>query len=326
MRSRTWAASLLLVLSPLLVGCGDEPEPEVVPGPAAPAAPPLVYDPTLEPAAAVLVIVPESAEVLEVTDFEELRLQGGYGDLSSGSDAATLARFWQQVEQDAPLLRTPLLRQPDAGYAELGFTEADVSWEARFSGPDGDGYVVKFRDDLPMAGVRRAAERATGALAGATVVADAHVAALGATAEGSESWAADPDLRELVGEVGGSTYVARSCLSSATAFGADPAGLAPAPAEDLAALQDLGPFSVTFGGELATARLGEPRDDIFERVRLSETLASSGTELGSAFREPVGDPAGGRIGYTLGDAPAAAALTRDGQLAFAVCAPEQDPA
>ncbi len=37
-----------------------------------------------------------------------------------------------------------------------GFTQDDVDWEAHFTGPDGNGYVLAFRPDLDMAGVASA--------------------------------------------------------------------------------------------------------------------------------------------------------------------------
>ena len=50
-----------------------------------------VYDPSLEPAAAVLALVPDDATLLEVTDFDQVRLQLGFGDMSSESDRAERA-------------------------------------------------------------------------------------------------------------------------------------------------------------------------------------------------------------------------------------------
>ncbi|MCW2813612.1 MAG: hypothetical protein JWN84_1067, partial [Nocardioides sp.] len=274
----------------------------------------------LEPAAAVMAVVPAAATVLEVTDFDQVRFSLGYGDLTSESEPQVLREFWAQAEREAPLLSDGLLR--DEGYqSRFDFDQDDVSWEARFSGPAGDGYVVKFRDDLDMSRVQAAAAAPTGPLAGATVVPDAQIAALGATREPTESWAAEPELLALVGDKAGATYVSRDCLSPEEAFGAAAAGdLAPTPAADLDGLDELGAFSVGFGGRLVTAHLGADRPDVFDRARLAGTMPATDPEFGLGYVDPVADPASGRIGFTLGDGPVAARLAQERQLPFAVCA------
>ena len=97
------------------------------------------------------------------------------------------------------------------------------------------------------------------------------------------------------------------------------AALAPSPSADVADLDELGPFSVTFGGELATARLGPDRGDAFDRMRLPETLPETDPEFGLGYQGGVADPLGGRIGYDLGDPVIAARLALENQLPFAVC-------
>lgn len=304
----------LASVASLLVGCSDEPPPEIVRPPEAVSTPP-VYDETLEPAASVMAIVPADATLLEVTDYDEVRLSLGYGDLSSASPPEVLRRFWAEAKRVAPLLSTGTFRSGSENLPQPGFTQDDVSWEARFSGPSGEGYVVKFRDDLAMAGVQRAARTPGNPIQGATVVPGARIAAVGATREPEESWAAEPDLLALVGPKAGSTYVSRDCVSETDAFGGGRG-----PAAGLDALDELGPFSVAFGGRLVTARLGAGRADVFDRARRAETTATTAPEFVRAFSDPVvGDPAGGRIGFSLGDGRAAARLTQARQLPFAVC-------
>jgi hypothetical protein len=312
------AALVLVAVATLVAGCSDDSEPEVVRAPQASTAPP-AYDATLEPAAAVMAIVPRDAVVLEVTDFDEVRLSLGYGALSSKSDPAVLRRFWAEAEREAPLLSRGMFRSARAG-TRLGFTQDDVSWEAHFSSPSGAGYVVKFRDDLDMDAVRRAARSPSSPIAGATVVLGAHIAASGATREPDESWAAEPELTRLVGPKAGATYVSRECLRLDEAFGSDVTGdLAPTPAADLASLQELGPFAVSFGGTLATARLGPGRHDAFDRARLAGTLPATDPDVATGFSVPVADPSGGRIGFRLGNGPVAARLAHERLLPFAVC-------
>ncbi|WP_148615458.1 hypothetical protein [Nocardioides rubriscoriae] len=316
MRSRPLLA--LALVGALATGCSEEAAPEIVRPPEV-VRPAPVYDPDLEPAAAVMAVVPAEATVLEVTDFDQVRLSLGFGELTSASDKGVRARFWRRADQRSPLLSRGMLR--DQGYQQrFGFTQDDVSWEAHFTGPAIEGYVVKFRDDLDMSGVARAAQAADGPLAGATVVAAAHVAAVGATREPTESWAAEPELVDLVGQTSLSTYVARDCLRVEEAFGRDVTGeLAPSPAADLAGLDALGAFSVGFGGTVVSVRLGPARDDVFDRARLAERLPATDPDFGTGFTDPVADPVGGRIGFQLGDGPVAAALAHERQLPFAVC-------
>lgn len=313
MLRRTSLAAVVCAVGALAVACSDVPDPVVVGVESEPTAPP-VYDPTLEPAAAVLALVPAEATVLEVTDFEQVRYQLGYGELTSGSDQAVTDRFAREAARRSPLLSPGLLR--GSGYSSrFGFSQDDVSWEAHFDGPAGEGYVVRFRDDLDMARVEEAAASPEGPLSGAVVVPSAGVAAVGATREPTASWAADPVLPTLVGEVAAATYVARECVDpAATLAGADEADL-----EDLR-LEPLGAFSVSFGAELVTARLGGARGDVFQRARLAETLPGVADGFTEAYADPVADPGGGRIGFQLGDAPEAARLAQERLLPFAVCA------
>jgi hypothetical protein len=304
------AALVLVAVAALATGCSDDTEPEVVRAPRASPAPP-TYDASLEPAAAVMAIVPGDTAVLEVTDYDEVRLSLGFGALTSKSEPAVLRRFWARAEREAPLLSRGMFRAPGAR-SGLGFTQDDVSWEAHFSGPSGRGYVVKFRNGLDMTAVRRAARTGGSPIAGATVVVDAHIAASGATRETAESWAAEPELTRLVGQKASSTYVSRDCLSRDEAFGGDAAA-------DLDPLEPLGPFAVGFGGTLATARLGPGRPDVFDRARLADDLRATERDFSAGFSNPVADPSGGRIGFRLGDGPVAARLAHERLLPFAVC-------
>ena len=70
----------------LLAGCGDdapldEPTPQAELSPTATVAPP--FDGRLEPAEAVLALVPTTATTLTVTDFDTIRVQLGVPDLTS---------------------------------------------------------------------------------------------------------------------------------------------------------------------------------------------------------------------------------------------------
>lgn len=298
----------LVAVALVATGCsGDRPDLVVVTPPSTPTPPP-AYDGTLEPAAAVMAIVPEDATVLEVTDFDQVRYALGYGELTSDSDKAVTDRFARDASRDAALLSDGMLR--GSGYeSRYGFSQDDVSWEAHFDGPSGEGYVIAFRDDLDMAGVQRAAAADDGPLTGAVVVVSEHLAALGATREPDRSWAADAELTALVGTTAGATYVSRECVDATDALPADDTA-----GDAVDGLDPLGPFSMAFGGELVTADLGGARSDAFERARLTDPTFAEG------YADAVADPSGGRIGYSLADAPEAARLAQRRELPFAVCA------
>ena len=296
-------ALLAVGLSVALVGCSNDSEPVLAPpldtGPTAPTE----YDPELEPARAVLPLVPAEATTLEVTDYDRVRLELGVGELTGESPAGERAAFWQRAGTASPLLSEGLLKPDEPALeAEYGLTQDDVSWEAHFVGDAGEGWVVKLRDDLPVAGVERAVSAGAGPFAGAEVDAENLLVLNGAAADTDSSWAVEDDLAALVGDAAAqATYVARECVA------AEPAG-------DTTDLTDLGAYSVAFGGKLVTVRLGEGRTDAFPRSRLTDPAFER------ALTDPVADPGTGRLGYRLTDAALAADLARGGRLPFAVCA------
>lgn len=304
-------------------GCSaDRPEPTLAPPlDALVDTDPPTYDAGLEPAAAVLALVPDDATTLSVTDFDHVRLLLGASLLTGQDPAGVRARFWRRAEAQAPLLSQGLLAPVDAELeADYGFTRDDVSWEASFSGPSGDGFVLALRDDLPMAGVSRAVAAGVGPLTGASVDTTLRLVTLGTTDDPEASWAVSEEVTALVGPAAANaTYVERDCLVFDDAFGADPATLAAVPADDVAGLEELEGFSVTLGDELATVRMGAVREDAFERMRLAGNLPATEPELGLGFADGVADPIGGRIGYVMPDPALAARLTRERQLPFAVC-------
>lgn len=314
----------MLVAALAVTGCSaDEPDPVLAPPLDAPTETgPPAYDEALASAPAVLALVPAEATTLTVTDFEQVRLVLGASLLTSRSPAAERDRFWRRADKQAPLLSPGMLRQSDARLLrDYGFTQDDVAWEASFTGPAGDGWVMAFRDDLDLATVRRAVTDGVGPLRGADVDADTRLVSTGTAPDGESSWAADPELTALVSPTeAGATYVERECVPFATAFAADVEDdLAEAPAADLEGLDPLEAWSLSFGGSLTTARLGAPRTDVFERMQLADTMPATDPEFGTGFANGVADPVGGRIGYSMPDPAAAALLIRERHLPFAVC-------
>lgn len=314
----------VLVVALAVTGCSaDEPDPVPAPplGEPTETGPP-AYDTALASAPAVLALVPDDATTLSVTDFEQVRLLLGASLLTSESPAVERERFWRQAEADAPLLSTGMLRPVEARLLrDYGFTQDDVQWEASFSGPAGDGWVLALRDDLDLDAVGRAVVDGVGPLAGAEVDADNRLVSIGTAPDGESSWAADAELVALVSQAeANATYVERECVPFESAFGADVEDeLAATPAADLAELETLEAWSLSFGGSLATARLGADRTDVFERMRLAENLPATEPEFARGFTDGVADPVGGRIGYSMPDPAAAALLTRQRNLPFAVC-------
>lgn len=306
----------------LLAGCSDDEDaPLPAPSPTVQTTEP-AYDPSLEPAAAVLALVPDDATRLAVTDYDQIRLQLGYPDLSETA-APGREKYWSRVDTESAALIEGVLRADDAElHKDYGFSQDDVVWEAHFGNEEGAlGWVLRFRDDLDMAEVQRAVDDEVGPLAGVTVAADEQVIGIGTTTDLEQSWAAEAGLGSLVGLPATATYLERACIPFDEAYGEGMYDqLAAGPAQDLATLDDLGPFSVSFGGALATARLGSERDDTFGRARLADTLPEGDPSFGEGFQRPVADPSGGRIGYSLGDPRVAVELTLARRLPFALCA------
>lgn len=313
------AAVLTSVLLATLVGCsGDPGEPQPAPPlTTAPTAAP-AFDPEAPPALGVMALVPRSMTDLAVSDYEQVRLDLGVPDLRGTDPRAASDRFWGRAERTASLLGPNVLRDVDDQLAaEFGWTSDDVDWQALFGGPEGTGWVLKIRDDLPMGDVSRAVEAGVGPLAGAVVVAEDHLVTRNAEGNGEASWAADPELTALAGSESPGVFVSRTCVAEDTLV---PEGdLAPVPAADVDDLEELGPFSLTLGSELATAQLGSARPDAFSRLGLPGVLPATDPDFDEVFVRPVADPGGGRLGWEITDAAAAADLALSRQLPFAVC-------
>ncbi|MGH3362534.1 MAG: hypothetical protein ACRDOM_08770, partial [Nocardioides sp.] len=279
------------------------------------------YDPGLEPAQAVLTLVPLDATTLTLTDFDEVRRHLGVPDVTSADPMTDRIAFWERAAQESPLLAEGMLRPVNSELElDYGFTQDDVDWEAHFSGPGGNGFVLGVRPDLDLGAVRRAVEAGAGPLDGARVLAAHHLVVSGTAARGETVWAGDPAFEGLVGETAQATYVRRDCVPLETALGPD-AGYEEQ--QDLLAkhpvtnLDELPAFSVTFGDHNATVRMEPTRDDLFDRLDLGRDWPVAA--FGAAFRQAVGDPTTGRIGYDVPRPPQAAALTLLEELPFAVC-------
>jgi hypothetical protein len=320
-RVRRAGYGALLLAASLLTACGGSPPPVYQDlGVQAPTVE--AYDGTLDPSKAVLPLVPADAQVLEVTDFTQVRLGLGFGELDGTSPAADRARFWRDLPTTTAL--SPGLLHPvdDELRSRFGFGADDVAWEATYSGGASDGWVIAFREDLSMGQVARAVKAGVGPLKGAHADVADHLVTSSEPPAGADSWGADPDLVALVGRPADATYVQRGCLGFDGVFGSGVQDqLASGPKEVVDELQPLDGFAVAFGGQLVTAQLGTGRDDLFSRLRLSGVLPATKPDFGVAFERGVADPSTGRLGYQLAKPADAVRLTVEQHLPFAVCAP-----
>ncbi|WP_460852474.1 hypothetical protein [Nocardioides montaniterrae] len=310
----------VLVALSVLTACGSDPAPVYQQvGGTAPTVE--TYDGTLDPSKAVLPLVPGAATTLKVTDFTQVRLTLGFGDLDGTAPKADRARFWRELPQTASLSSGLLKPVDDRLRARFGFGADDVDWEASYAGGGTDGWVLAFREGLAMGGVERAVRAGVGPLKGAVVDAAEHLVTSAAPPDGSESWGHDAHLVALVGRPAEATYVQRGCLDLDGVFGAGKAEqLAPGPQNVVDSLEPLDGYAITFGGELATAQLGADRDDLFERLRLAGVMPATKPDFGTVFARGVADPSTGRLGFQLMKPAAGVRLVVGGHLPFAVCA------
>ncbi len=310
------------VLTVSLTGCSDRSEPTPAPSFGETPTDTPTYDAEAQANEAVLSLVPTEATDLTVTDFDQIRLQLGVPDLTGEDPKRVRDAFWRDAETRAPLLLGGMLRSVDDELErEYGWSQDDVAWEAHFGGPTGVGWVLKIRDDLPMGDIVRAVDAGVGPLAGGVVRSEDHLVVRNVALDGGASWAAEPELVALVGPAGSATYVTRDCIPFDDIFGLGVREeLAPSPAADVSSIEELGAFSVIFGGELATVRLGAERTDLFDRMRLPQILPVTDPEFGLGYQRPAADPLGGRIGWNIGDPVVAATLALEKKLPFAICA------
>lgn len=304
----------------LLAGCSEEPSRQQPPRVAdLPPQPAPDCDRRAEPAEAVRSLVPQAAQVVTVTDWDELRVQLGQPDLTSEDLVSDRVEFWRRVGTEAAALTEGLLREEDSRLAlDYGFTQDDVDWEARFTGPEGRGLVLALRPHLPIDGVRRAVADRVGPLAGAELRESDRLLVAGVAEE--DVWANETRWAPLVDQPAAATYLRRGCVPLRDALGPD-AGveeqdelLAEHP---VTTLEPLPGFVLAFGDHDATVRVEPHRTDLFKRMRIGEDWPVAG--FPQAYVDGAADPATGRIGYSLPRPAAAVGLALQEELPFAVC-------
>lgn len=318
-----------LLAAVLLSGCGGSGNgsagPTATPTPTVPPSLTLPADQPPRDPYLTLALVPASAEAVTITDYDAIRARLGLPDLTSDDLMTDRTALWERAQQEAVLLNVGVLREENSLFMlDYGFTQDDVDFETRWSGPDGAGFVIGFRPDQDMAEVQAAVKDGAGPLEGAEVMAEEHLVVRGVADPGALVWASTAGLSDLTDEAAESTYFSKACLPVREALGPD------ATFEDQDALvsrldptylRPLEAWSVTFTGDVVTARLGVDRIDLHQRANLVElwpTTGSIGVE--DAFAgSPVADPGTGRLGLQVRNPVAAATLTLTGQLPFAVC-------
>ncbi len=318
-------AVLALLALVALTACQAEQRPER-PRPlvSVPPEPAPAYDATAEPAAAVLSLVPQGAEVVTVTDWDAIRVQLGQPDLTSEDLVTDRFAFWERADVESAALAEGMLRADGSTFElDYGFTQDDVDWEAHWRGEEGRGFALALRPDLDLEGVRRAIDDGIGVLEGAELRAGDHLVVAG-TGE-SDVWGNEPQWEPLVDEPATATYLQRGCTPLHEALGPD--GDAEAQAAVLAehpvtTLDELSGFAVAFGDHTAVVWVEPGRQDLFERLRIGEDWPVP--PFPDVFTNGAADPSSGRLGYAVEDPPAAAGLTLLRELPFSIC-PEVVP-
>jgi hypothetical protein len=278
------------------------------------------YDAKQPPAAAVLDLVPRTATVVTVTDWDRIRVQLGQPELTSESLHSDRTKFWQREETQAPALTQGMLRDHDSEYElDYGFTQDDVDWEAHWSGPDGTGYALAFRPGVDLAKVQLAIRQGVGPLADGRLQESRRLVVHGTS--DVDVWGSEATWAPLVSDPAEATYLHRGCIPLQDALGPD------ATAEDedrlLArhrinvTLRDLPGFAVSFGDHVATVRMPVGQPDLFERLHVAQDWPVA--DFGRAWRDGVGDPSSGRLGFSLPEPQPAVALALTGELPFGVC-------
>lgn len=319
------AAVILLAMALLVGGCGHENDvgtrhdgPRTLVDVSSESSLPSTDDPRQ-----ALALVPADVEELTLTDFELMRERLGYPGLSSDDLMRDRFDFWERARTDGYSLTEGLLRdQASRLWLDYDFGQDDVAWEVRFSGPEGAGYVVRFRDDQNMAEVQEAVADEVDPLADAEVLADEHLLVAGIAEEGEPVLASEPGLVDLLEGDQEATYLSRECVRFEDALGPD-AGTEEQDRvladHDIAGLEPLSSFAIGFSGRKATLRLGPQRGDLEERAALAADWPVAGpVGFSDGFSEPtqVDDDA---ITLSVASPVVAGRLVLTGLLPPAVC-------
>src|SRR5690606_33362425 len=144
--------------------------------------------------ALALLVVPQSATHLTVTDYDAVRTRLGVPDLTSQDLMTDRLEFWRAAEASTVLLTDGLLRPENSRYdLTYDFTQDDVDAEVRWTGDAGAGFLLALRPGLDLDLVVTAI--ADGAPGLDEAVLDPVTATVRSDGEPADVWARNPVLR-----------------------------------------------------------------------------------------------------------------------------------
>ncbi|MBF4163957.1 hypothetical protein [Nocardioides acrostichi] len=301
MRTRVLPTLLAALVAATATACGSSiPSPEETAIPTAAAAP-VVDEGRPTPAEIAVQHVPDDVSAIAVTDFDAVALDLGITKLSSDLTPAARASFWKRAQTQTAMLSSGVLRPAETQLlSQFSFGQEDVGWEALLYDDAGKqvGWILGLHAIIDPQAVEKAVKAGVGPLKGARVDAADGLVLSGEAGDGSSTWSG-PATLALLGDGAVSTYVEQGCVPSS-----DDSGLLP-----------LDAYSMSFQTELATARLGADRTDVFTRLQLTDDTPG----IGGALRDGVADPRSGRLGFQIVDPGDAATLTLRRRLGFTAC-------
>ncbi|QDO87524.1 hypothetical protein FNH13_03545 [Ornithinimicrobium ciconiae] len=321
--SRTTAALAAVVLV-LAAGCAGADDPDTAGSEAVSDSAVVTTAPAdgsetgLSAYGLALLATPAEATHLTVTDFDAIRARLGVPDLTSADIMTDRLEFWRSAETSSVLLTDGLLREENSRYdLTYDFTQDDVDAEARWSGPDGGGFLLALRPDLDLDLVQAAIEDGAPGLGGASLDRATSTVLEGAGTEGVWASGSATALTE-VGDVPAESLIVRNgCAPFAAALGVDATiedQERVLSAHDVEGLLDVEAVAIAFTGMSATVRLGYPGGT--ETVAIEEDLAA---RLALAQDWPTTESIGFSDGFGSGSVTGADGTV--GELEYAVTNP-----
>ncbi|MGD8150622.1 hypothetical protein [Ornithinimicrobium sp. Y1694] len=326
-------------------GADGSAAPATVPAPTQIATPGAAPDPGA--AAAALALAPKDTTYLTITDWGRIKARLDAEDLTSDSLQTDLSEFWRAVPGSTVLLTDGLLREENSQLSlRYDVTQDDVRWEVRWSVPDQQaaGVALRMRDDLDLAGLRRAVQDEVPGLEGAELMREARVLLRGVS--NGDSLGGDQAVVAAVGEGAESELVVPGCLPWPSALGVDATvedqeSVVDGAGDGMEDLLDPKAWSMAFTGRTATVTVVYPEGtdeaevaaDAATRVALAEGwpttesvgwsdafgLSPSGPESGYAVDTRGAQPVA-TFDYRVVNTTAAATVALAGLVPHGVCA------
>ncbi|USQ80573.1 hypothetical protein NF556_02600 [Ornithinimicrobium faecis] len=255
-----------------------------------------------------LLATPEEATHLTLTDFDAIRARLGVPELTSQDVMTDRLEFWRAAEASSVLLTDGLLREENSRYdLTYDFTQDDVDAEARWTGPEGAGFLLALRPELDLELVQTAIDDDAPGLEGANV--DRATSTVLRGIASGPVWASNPAMA-AVGDIEAESLIVRKgCVPFTTALGVDATVehqeqiLA---AHDVEGLLDVEAVAIAFTGMTSTVRLAYPEGpgpdaietDLAARLALAEDWP---TTESIGFADGFGDGAVSGVGTSVGE-------------------------